>query len=251
MLFRSQTGGKISITRPWFGNWKQKFGLRLEKVSLTDIDSAFESNLSRDEGERHALLFDVIRDTRNNARYPTKGSRIQLGTEVMSEVWGSYSDIYKVQAEVTKYFPVLDDASIKLSGKTSVVDNVSGPEVAIFDRYFAGGAYSIRGFERREVGPVDANNEPVGGKARFEGTMAFLYPFTNSIRGILFCDGGNVWREFSDVDPVELNVSVGVGMKFDLPIGPLRFDYGIPVRTEQDHLEDESGRLHFNLGYMF
>jgi outer membrane protein insertion porin family len=64
-------------------------------------------------------------------------------------------------------------------------------------------------------------------------------------------DNGNVWRDVSDVNPVEMNTSVGVGVLFDLPIGPIRLDYGWPIRTELDHLETGRGEFHFNLGYAF
>jgi outer membrane protein assembly factor BamA len=64
-----------------------------------------------------------------------------------------------------------------------------------------------------------------------------------------FADVGNVWADAFEVNPVELNASVGVGMQ--LKVLPVRLEYGYPILTEWDHLEGNSGRIHFNIGLSF
>ncbi len=250
---RQQMGGSISFTRQWFRNWRQRIGLTVEEVELREFDRGVSNELFSEKGTyTHNLLsLELNRDTRNRARKPTRGSRVEFGLDLIPDFAGSYSDVYKVRAKGVKFLPLWFDTVLKFSASAGIVDEISGQQPAIFDRLFAGGASTFRGFERREVGPVDVNDEPVGGEARVLGTVEYMYPLADWARISLFCDTGNVWEDMSGLDPGEMNVSVGSGLQLELPIGPLRFDYGIPVKTEQGHLEDASGRLHFSMGYTF
>ena len=82
-------------------------------------------------------------------------------------------------------------------------------------------------------------------------TIELTRPLNNMLRFSIFCDAGNVWQDSEDISFSDFNVSVGVGLEIKLPIGPVRLDYGWPVKTSYDHLEDNSGRFHFNMGYTF
>jgi len=130
-----------------------------------------------------------------------------------------------------------------------VADNLSGDEVAIFDRYFAGGANSLRGFDYREVGPVDSGEDPVGGKSRLLANVELAREVGDFMYVYTFGDVGNVWSDAFQMKPAELNASVGVGLQ--LKVLPVRLEYGYPVMTDWDHLEGSSGRIHFNIGLSF
>jgi len=247
------SGASVMVTRPWLGNWRQSFGTRLRWMTLSGFDSTAPAALRAEEGDydAHLLTFRLSRDSRDRFIHPTRGSRIVLSTEVMSKAWGAYSDIYRLQLEATRFFPLWGEGTLKLSGEIGVTDALSGDDPAIFDRFFAGGIYSLRGFQRREVGPVyPGTDEARGGRSMFEGSVEVIYPLAEKIYGSVFCDFGNVWAERTGWDPGQLNASIGVGLQFDLPIGPIRFDYGYRILTDQDHIT-KGGRLHFNLGYSF
>jgi outer membrane protein insertion porin family len=170
--------------------------------------------------------------------------------EAEPEFLGTYSNIYRLELRGSKYLPVLPKTTLRLRGEIGVVDNVGGDDVAIFERYFAGGGSSFRGFDRREVSPVDVNEDALGGESLLLGTAELIYAWNETVRTSIFTDLGNVWRDAYEWDPSDINVSIGVGLQLDLPIGPIRFDYGIPIVRREDHL-DSGGRLHFNLGYYF
>jgi len=249
---RKRTGAGASLTWQLKKFWRQTVGLQIEEVTLEDFTSGSTARLLEEKGtyEVVSLRLTTSRDTRNRVIYPTRGSRLELRGEFQPEALGSYGNIYKLKAKGVKYFPLLFDFIFKLEGQLGVVDHLGDERVAIFDRFFAGGTSTFRGFERREISPVDSNEEPLGGKSMLLGTAELTYPFTRSVRASMFCDAGNVWSGSYDMTPTELNASVGVGVELRLPIGPIRIDYGIPVVTEQAHLDD-SGRLHFGLSYGF
>ena len=106
------------------------------------------------------------------------------------------------------------------------------PAVRIFDRLFLGGSNNLRGFAFRDVGPRDQNGEPLGGQSMARATVEWTFPIIPKARGALFYDMGYV-----DSDPYAIGSEhwasdVGVGIRLDLPIGPLRLDYGIPLQRD-------------------
>ena len=249
---REQTGVGTSLAWRGAGGMRHQAGLRVERFDLTNFDTTASPQLAAEEGGYTvtALSYSISNDTRDRFIHPTRGSRWELSAEIQPEALGTYSNIYKLGLDATTYLSVLNPFIMRLRGEISVVDNLSGDDVAIFDRLFAGGTSTFRGFDRREVSPVDVNEDPLGGKSRMLGTVEVSYPFTETIWGSVFCDLGNVWPGAYDWDPTDINVSIGVGVQLELPVGPIRFDYGFPIVTQQDHLDD-GGRLHFNIGYFF
>jgi outer membrane protein insertion porin family len=120
--------------------------------------------------------------------------------------------------------------------------------VKIYDRLFLGGSNNLRGFEYRDVGPKDKHGEPLGGQSMARTTVELTFPIVAKARGALFYDTG-----FVNVNPWDYNFDniasdVGIGLRLDLPIGPLRIDYGIPLQKAGN---SSSGKINFNVGYQF
>ncbi|MCK5803625.1 MAG: outer membrane protein assembly factor BamA [Lentisphaeria bacterium] len=256
---QTSTSLEAIVTKPWLKHWKQSYGLR---VSQTEIDEYEKRDLSdilyaelEDENKwlANGLIFRLTRDTRNRFIFPSSGSRLNFNSRFVTQALGSYSNYAKFDIQGAKYIPVFKDMVFKVHADLGIAAEISGDDIAPFDRYYAGGINSVRGFERRTVGPVgDLDHEdPLGGKARLLGGLELIKPLATWIRVSLFTDVGNVWGEVGDLDPAEMNVSVGVGMHLQLPIGPIRLDYGYPVATDQKHLDGKGGEFHFNLGYSF
>jgi outer membrane protein insertion porin family len=129
-----------------------------------------------------------------------------------------------------------------------VVDEYSDTSlVPIFERFFLGGLYSLRGFKYRDIGPKDVNNEPLGGKSYYFGSLEYSLPIIDRLRFAVFYDIGNVYQNAYDFDFGHWNDNVGIGIRINLPIGPLRLDYGYPIH--HDSAPDGSGRFNFGVGY--
>jgi outer membrane protein insertion porin family len=125
--------------------------------------------------------------------------------------------------------------------------------VPFFERYFLGGAYSLRGFRYRDVSPQErgirgVGSEPVGGNTYYLAGVEYSIPIIERLRFALFYDMGNVYYESFEFKPSEYYSDYGVGIRLDIPrIGPLRFDYGIPL--EDPAGRGGSGRFNFTVGY--
>ena len=119
-----------------------------------------------------------------------------------------------------------------------------------FDRLFLGGSNNLRGFSFRDVGPRDVNGEPLGGQSMARGTAEFTFPIIpEKARGAIFYDTGFVNIKSYDFDPNSVASDYGIGVRLNLPIGPLRIDYGWPL--QKGGLKTSGGKFNFNVGYQF
>lgn len=132
-------------------------------------------------------------------------------------------------------------------------DNTAVP---FFKRYFLGGSTSLRGWGRYDVSPLTDSGLPIGGLALLETSAEARVPVTASLSLVGFVDAGNVWGSGRDIDFGDLRVSVGPGIRYATPIGPVRLDFGYQL-TPIDGLvvrgrpEQRNWRVHFSIGQAF
>ena len=241
--------GSLTSRMKSFPGWTFTRGMRIEHIEV-EVENDATQELRDEEVSDFvtALYFNFGKDTRDQTRRPTRGGRIFLATEVQSVLLGSANNSYKLRLNGSEYFQVFDESVIKISGEIGVTDAFGG-NVPIYDRFFAGGLNSLRGYEFRKVGPLDSEDEELGGNSILLGSIELDVPLFKRVNGAIFIDAGNVWKSSYGWNPFDINISTGVGVRLDLPIGVLRLDYGIPIyNVNQD---DSSGELHFNFGYQF
>ena len=123
-------------------------------------------------------------------------------------------------------------------------------------KYFLGGATSIRGWGRYEVSPLSASGLPLGGNSMLAFSEELRATLRGKLGGVLFFDAGNVWANASDVKLNELRYAVGPGLRYQTPIGPIRFDVGwqlnpIPGLQVNGEPQTRRWRLHFSIGQAF
>jgi outer membrane protein insertion porin family len=128
-------------------------------------------------------------------------------------------------------------------------------ELPPFERFYAGGARSVRGYESSSLGPKDEfTNDPVGGDTKFVANAEFILPSpfdeeNKSTRLALFLDGGYVYNSKEEsIDLGELRYSAGAAVLWLTPIGAMRFSYAIPLNDKEG---DETQGFQFTLGSPF
>ncbi len=117
------------------------------------------------------------------------------------------------------------------------------------ERFFAGGLNSLRGWALDEVGPKDANNDPLGGLTRVEMSLEVRTRILPFVGTALFVDVGNVHSDLGAFKPKDLKWSVGAGLRYLSPIGPIRYDVG--VRLSGDRPGVGRTQHHISLGQAF
>lgn len=245
-------GGTIRLGTALGAFSRADLAYRLERVTI-DVDSDASAELREEDGSItiSAFSLDLSRDTRDSIVLPRRGGV----TGVMLECAGLGGDaeFVKAEARASSYVvPVarFPDHVVRFAGTAGVAEALgSGDELPISERFFLGGADTVRGFEYRDVGPRDSRNSPIGGEASIMGSVEYTFPLVSRIRGAAFFDMGNVYADSGDFLE-EIVAAAGLGVRLQLPIGPIKLDYGIPVITDE-WTEGENGAFNFTVGTAF
>jgi outer membrane protein insertion porin family len=226
---------------------------RIEGIRIFNVDDANAGQVIQDsEGTstKSAITGALVWDTRDSLYLTRKGELIELTGFIAGGALGGDVQDYGISLESAKYFLLPWDIIFLVKGELSVVDSWGdGGEVPIFDRLYLGGANNLRGFEYREVGPVDEFDNPIGGSSLGYVTFEVTFPVIPRVRFAIFSDFGYVNPSAYDFGTSNLNADIGFGVRLDLPIGPLRFDYGYPIIYES--FNGPPGKFNFNIGYQF
>lgn len=252
-----RTGGRLSLTRALFGSdfWIGSVSYTLERVGIVNVSDNASQIIKDEAGYRlvSKVGTSIAYDTRNSTLFPTNGHRVEFNNEVAGGPFGGDTDYYKLELRGVKYFKGFAEGHvIELSGRIGSVDSYgSSKRVPIFDRFFLGGLYSLRGFDYRDIGPRDSTGEPLGGNTYWFSSIEYSIPVVERVRLAAFYDAGNVYRDafsFSKEPNGEFMYdNWGVGIRLNLPIGPLRFDFAVPIHY--DSYNKSSGKFQFGVGY--
>ena len=244
-------------------------GYELQDVDIFNVSSSASPLILAEQGSRSEsrVSTSFVLDRRDNPLLTRTGQRVSLSPYIAGGFLGGSTQIYGWDLEASQYFRFKWDTILLLNAEMATVNKWgSGDEVPLFDRLFLGGANNLRGFNFRDVGPRDFTGEPLGGDSMARATVEFTFPIVLKTRGAIFYDTGFVnpdaWdfslqtlttarKPGSAKPPIQfdnLASDVGVGIRLDLPIGPLRLDYGIPLQKAGT---SGGGKFNFSVGYQF
>jgi outer membrane protein insertion porin family len=247
-------GGRLTLGQPLRGYFSRgNLIYDLENIEIMNVSSNASQAIRDEEGKRlkSALTLELIHDTRDNVFVPTRGNRTVLSATGAGGLLAGDTDFYSAEARTSQYFPLWFDHVFSLRGWTGGIKEYGdSDEVPIFDRFFLGGARTLRGFKYRDVGPKDEQGEPVGGRTVAYGTAEYSVPVAEKIRFAAFYDVGMVWEDTFRYEFSDLNDCWGVGVRFDLPGFPIQLDYSWPI-TADEFNDDPSGRFSFWIGYAY
>ena len=202
-------------------------------LALSGIIPTWNVQQEIDKGlqKTRAVGFTVTRNTTDRYIDPSRGSVQSATVEYAGGPLGGDSDFVKYFLNAKYFYPVT--ASTVFSWNVlwgHVIPTVGGEEVPLFERFFLGGPYSVRGYRSRSLSPVDPNTgELIGGNKELIANLEFLFPLVAEIgfKGVLFFDAGNSWAQgtwpFNDQG---VWAAYGVGVRWYSPMGPLRFEVG-------------------------
>jgi len=223
---------------------------RLESIDTFNVALSASPELVAETGPSTKSVFsaNLTWDRRDNPFLTRSGERITYTWWVAGP--GGTEQIYGFDVEASKYWRLPWDTILLINAEVAGVDAWGDQTklVKIYDRLFLGGSNNLRGFDFRDVGPKDHNGEPLGGQSMARATIEWTFPIVEKARGALFYDTGFVNTNPWDYNFNNVASDIGFGLRLDLPIGPLRVDYGIPLQQAGNH---GSGKFNFNVGYQF
>jgi outer membrane protein insertion porin family len=226
---------------------------RIERIELFDIAAGSSSQILLEQGQstKSQITAGIVNDTRDNPFLTRTGHRITLTPYVAGGFLGGTEQIVGVALDARQYFHLWKDSILLFSGSMASVDTWGdGDRVRIYDRLFLGGSNDLRGFNFRDISPRDINGEPLGGQSLAAFTIEYTVPIIEKARFALFYDTGFVNAAAWDFSTSHVVSDVGIGLRLDLPIGPLRIDYGIPMQ-KNGYKDSGNGKFNFNVGYQF
>ncbi|NBR46292.1 MAG: outer membrane protein assembly factor BamA [Verrucomicrobia bacterium] len=270
--------------------WSVGVTYRPEYYNIIDLQSDAPPYYQASTGDtlKSSLRGSIVYDGRDSYMLARNGQFFELGVEGAGGPLLGSENIWKIRAEYRVYFPIWKEKDWILSGRAQVglVDGFSSTEyVPVWDQLYAGGSGSVRGFDpslgstvnQGSVGPKQ-NGQPVGGGTSGNYQIELTAPFPileDRVRWALFCDGGFVNENVFDFAPKTYNntqsmmvngssqsynavnggfqIGVGVGVRMDLGIGPMKLDIGFPVMTGDPSNGGGLGaiKFYFDGGYQF
>jgi outer membrane protein insertion porin family len=251
-------GGDVRLGKNFNDNLSLSSYYKLEQIKIGNMDSNVAPDLAREEGTNVVSSTGVAltTDYRDNPLNPTQGWLWVNNADIAGGVLGGDKDFYRLQTSGSYYIPVKFSERttvLKVGGRTGFIKAYgSSDAVPIFERYFAGGEQSIRGYDERKVGPIDAlSGNAVGGEATIIGSVEYTVPIIDIIKGALFFDTGNVWAKANDYGKGGIKSGFGPGLRIKTPIGPINLDYGFPLNKQSDGEENKSGKFYFSVSRGF
>ena len=207
--------------------------------------------LERGQSTKSQITAGIANDNRDNPFLTRTGHRLALTPYFAGGFLGGTEQIVGVSLDARQYFHLWKDSILLFSGQLASVDTWGdGTRVRIYDRLFLGGSNDLRGFNYRDISPRDINGEPLGGQSLAQFTVEYTMPIIEKARFAVFYDTGLVNVRPWDFSTDRVVSDVGIGIRLDLPIGPLRIDYGIPLE-KGGYTRSSSGKFNFNVGYQF
>jgi outer membrane protein assembly factor BamA len=196
------------------------------------------------------LFTNWFLDFRNNSILPSRGSLQEVRLELANQAMGGELSFHQITARSSWLVPLEDREEwilafgargglIVRQGRTDIIP--------IQYRLFNGGEDSVRSFRQDELGPK-IGGDPVGGEFFSTGNLELRFPLSGPLRGTLFADGGNVRLRRSEAGFHDYRYALGMGLRYHLPIGPIRLDWGWNPNRRSD---EDLWALHLSVGFPF
>jgi outer membrane protein insertion porin family len=243
-------GFSFEFRKPLTSSMYASLGYQLQNVDIYNVSSTAPLDIQLQQGTftESKVYGSLVFDRRDNPLLTRAGQRITYSPYIAGGFLGGDTQIYGWDVEGSQYFPLKWDTILLFNGEIATVDTWgNGAFVPLFERLYLGGSNNLRGFPFREVGPQQ-NGEPIGGESMARLTVEWTFPIIEKARGALFYDSGFVNADPWKFDFSHLASDIGAGIRINLPIGPMRLDYGYPIERAGYH---GGGHFNFSVGYQF
>ena len=246
-------GAALTLSKALTDAFRLGTGYTLERVKLKNISDDAPFVVRQFAGSTllsRGRLFQNW-DTRDNVINPTKGFLLSFEQELVGTFLGGDESYYTLQTNYSQYWTLFKKHVIEFRFRLGTSDNVGNSDtVPVFDRFYAGGLGTVRGFNYRRVGPIEAG-DAVGGKTIGILNLEYTFPipYIEIIKGAGFIDMGDVDSKSYRLGFGDFAISVGPGIKIKTPVGPLAFYYGLPIANRDT--ENRNGRFEFSLSHGF
>jgi translocation and assembly module TamA len=247
----TSSGIDAALSYDWQIGTTTRWDINLSNVVVTEKTPDPNAIFDQD-GILAALGLSWERDRSDDPIVATRGTVTRLEVEWAPNFELSDYHFIRVEPSISAYtaLPGVHSGVLAVRLVVGFADPI-GASVDLLPsrRFYSGGASSMRGFNRRKLGPLDSAGAPLGGEALFEGSMELRVPLFWRLRGAWFVDSGQVWETIDDMTADNIEFATGPGIWFNTVIGPLRSDLAYRLTNYQS--TEPRWVFHFSIGPAF
>jgi outer membrane protein assembly complex protein YaeT len=254
-----EAGTRFDLTRKLSKKYEVGLVLTERHVEVTSADIA-PIFLGRTSYFVSSIGLTQTLDLRDSKVNPSRGLVFDNTLDFASSAIGSQIDFIRSTARFTYFQPIGREPKpgqpdrrtlLAFGARVGIIHSLDGSnmvsDLPIDERFFNGGNTTVRSFTERDLGPHDGDN-PIGGEFLTVFNVEYTFPIYGELQGAAFIDAGNLLPSSENPSLNDMRYAIGLGLRYKLPIGPIRLDYG--YNPDQRPGED-SGAFHFSFGFAF
>jgi outer membrane protein insertion porin family len=245
---RKATGFSIGLGKELGEYWRGSISYSMEESDISDIGADVSTVILSQVGEKvtSSITPAIVRDSRDSNLDPHTGSK--NSASVTYAGLGGDNNFLKYKLDSQWFFPVSEKTTLVFRGRYGHAKGLNGKELPLYERFYIGGIYTIRGLDYGEAGPRDETGTVIGGLNMVIFNTEFIFPLYESLKlkGVVFFDAGSAYDDNIDID--ELRYSAGAGVRWLSPIGPMRLEWG---RNLDPEFGEAESRWEFAVGAFF
>lgn len=244
---RDSTGSGIRLGYPLFDFVRGYVRYDFDVSTIDNISPQASPYLLEGRSTESSVSLSLVYDSRNRMFNPSEGSRHDITVQYAG--LGGDIGFTKLTAETGWYFPVFWGTVVFLHGEGGHIIENSSKYLPDYDRFYLGGINSLRGYDWRDVSPINEDGVKIGGTDFLQANAEYLVPIIkdSGLVGLVFLDSGNTWTDEGDSYD-GLRKSAGFGIRWFSPMGPLRLERGYVIDRQPG---EDSGRWEFSMGGSF
>lgn len=242
---KNEIGITPSLSRQWTRNWKLTGFLSAREKQIFDVEIDPASLVGSENYPVFSAGITQALDYRNNVAIPTSGFILSSAFELAALGEVSY---LRGTGQFSWYLPMTAKSTLSLGARAGVVAPLNGSQLPIDERFFNGGATTVRSFSELSLGPRDHAGYPLGGEVFTVFNAEYSFQIVGDLYLAVFTDAGNVLPTASEFGLQDLRYAIGAGLRYHLPIGAIRLDYGLNPDPRDGEAQ---GAFHFAIGVAF
>ncbi|MEY2492375.1 MAG: outer membrane protein insertion porin family [Verrucomicrobiota bacterium] len=199
-----------------------------------------------------AMGFFHTLDLRDSPVVPSRGFVFNQTFDVAANAIGSDIEFFRTTAKASYFIPI-GRTLLEFGARGGLVRPLHGnpgdiTSLPIDERFFIGGATTVRSFGERDLGPHDRGGDPIGGEFYTIFNVEYTFPIFGELQAAVFADAGNLLPDADNPGFNDMRYALGAGLRYKLPIGPIRLDYGV---NPDPRPHEDFGAFHFSFGLAF
>jgi len=251
---KDSVGGTIRFGYPVLDYTRASFSYNYDRGDIKNLTEDASAAIRDLEGLNvaHTVTGVLSRDSRDRIFQPTEGSDNSITVKHAGTPFGGDIGYTKYILDSGWYFPLFWDTVGLLHGRTGYIHGDAVGKVPLWERFYLGGMGSVRGYDWRDISPTDPETgDETGGNKMLQFNVEFMFPLIkeSGLQGVLFYDTGMAYDDGETMDIGELRMSIGYGVRWYSPIGPIRLEYGHILDDKEG--KRGKGGFEFTMGAAF